>query len=498
MRHTIFRRRTRRAAAITLAAAAVLAAAPAHARAAVTRVSQDPFNNATSQHATEVEPDSFAFGNTVVAAFQVGRFFNGGASDIGFVRSVDGGAHWATPGFLPGLTFNAGPFADPDSPFERVSDPSVAFDAKHNRWLISSIPLFPSLGVPTVFVSGSSDGGATFDLPVQIPAPAVKKVNLDKNWTVCDNHPASPFFGNCYTELDNFGENDLEYMSTSANGGRIWSTPVAPTGNPHGLGGQPVVQPNGTVIVPFESLKGTIGAFRSTDGGATWSKEFTVSKVSFHPNAGGLRTSPLPTAEIDAAGNAYVAWEDCRFEPKCNANDIVFSTSSDGANWSAVSRIPIDAVGSGVDHFVPGLAVNPATRGADADLALTYYFYPDTACTPTTCQLNVGFVSSPDGGAHWSAPTQLAGPISLGDIAATSQGTMVGDYISTSFNAAGTATAVFAIGNPHTGNVFDEGMWAPVTPLPVATAAQATRPATTAGAATGVGVGAAQEAVRSD
>jgi hypothetical protein len=51
---------------------------------------------------------------------------------------------------------------------------------------------------------------------------------------------------------------------------------------------------------------------------------------------------------------------------------------------------------------------------------------------------------------------------------------------------------------PHTGNVFDEGMWAPSTPLPVASAAEATREASSAGAATGQGVGAAQEAVRRD
>jgi hypothetical protein len=481
-----------------LAVAALLAlAAPAGANVALTRVSADPFTNSTSQHATEVEPDTFASGSTVVATFQVGRFFNGGASDIGFARSTDGGATWGTSSFLPGLTFNAGAFADPNSPFERVSDPSVAYDARHDTWMISSIPLLPNLSVPTVFVSRSTDGGATFGNPVQIPPPA-KKVNLDKNWTACDNHAASPFYGNCYTEFDNFGEGDLEYMSTSADGGLTWSAPVSPAGNPKGLGGQPVVQPNGTVIVPFESLKGTIGAFRSTDGGATWSKEFRVSKISFHPNSGGLRTSPLPTAEIDASGRVYVAWEDCRFEPKCAANDIVLSSSNDGANWSAVSRIPIDDVGSGVDHFIPGLGVDPTTSGSDAHLALTYYYYPDAACTPATCQLDVGFVSSPDGGANWSAPTALAGPMSLADIAATSQGPMVGDYISTSFNASGTAATVFAIGNPHTGSVFDEGMWAPTTPLPVASAADATRHASTAGAASGQGVGAAQQAVRID
>jgi hypothetical protein len=491
--HANFRGRRGRCIAAFAAAAALVGAGSASANVPLTSVSTDPFTNATSQHATEVEPDTFAFGSTVLATYQVGRFFNGGASDIGFARSIDGGATWDTSSFLPGLTFNAGTFSDPSSPYERVSDPSVAYDAKHNTWMISSIPILPaSLVVPTIFVSRSTDGGATFGTPVQIPPPT-KKVNLDKNWTVCDNHADSPFYGNCYTEFDNFGEGDLEYMSTSSDGGLTWSAPVSPAGNPKGLGGQPVVQPNGTVIVPFESLKGTIAAFRSTDGGATWSKEVRVSKISFHPNSGGLRTSPLPTAEIDAAGKAYVAWEDCRFEPKCTANDIVFSTSTDGLSWSAVNRIPIDGVGSGVDHFIPGLAVDPDTSRS-GHLALTYYFYPNAACTPATCQLNVGYTSSADGGATWTTSTQLAGPMSLADIAATSQGPMVGDYISTSFNATGGAATVFAIGNPHTA-LFDEGMWAPSTPLAVATATTPTLPATSAGAASGQGVGAALQAI---
>jgi hypothetical protein len=478
-----------------VAASALLAAAPAAANVPLTRVSADPFTNASSQHATEVEPDTFASGSTAVSTYQVGRFFNGGASVIGYARSSDGGATWDVSSFLPGLTFNAGPFSNPDSPFERVSDASVAFDARHDTWMISSIPLLPTLSVPTVFVSRSTDGSATYGEPVRIPPPAVKKVDLDKNWTVCDNHTSSPFYGHCYTEFDNFGEGDLEYMSTSTDGGRNWSTPISPAGKPKGLGGQPVVQPNGTVVVPFESLKGSIGSFISTDGGASWSKEFQVAKVQFHGNAGGLRTSPLPTAEIDAGGTTYVAWEDCRFEPKCSANDIVFSRSRDGVNWSAVARIPADPVGSGADHFVPGLAVDPSTTGAAAHLALTYYFYPNSACTPATCQLDVGYTSSADGGAHWSAATQLAGPMKLSDVAATSQGRMVGDYISTSINASGTAATVFAIGLSHTGNTFDEGMWAPATPLPVAGGALAAR---TGGASGGPGVGEAQHAVRTD
>ena len=79
----------------------LVAAGTAGANAPLTRVSSDPYTNPTSQHATEVEPDTFADHGTVVSAFQVGRFFNGGASDIGFVRSGDGGATWDAPASCP-------------------------------------------------------------------------------------------------------------------------------------------------------------------------------------------------------------------------------------------------------------------------------------------------------------------------------------------------------------------------------------------------------------
>jgi hypothetical protein len=128
----------------------------------------------------------------VVGAFQVGRFFNGGATNIGFARSADGGTTWDAPGFLPGMTFSAGAA----SPFERVSDPSVAYDAAHATWMISSIPLLPSTSVPTVLVNRSTDDGRTWSTPVSIPPPAAHTVDLDKNWTACDN-VSTRFRGHC-------------------------------------------------------------------------------------------------------------------------------------------------------------------------------------------------------------------------------------------------------------------------------------------------------------
>src|SRR2546421_12985058 len=100
----------------------------------LTRISTDPYTNPTSNHKTQVEPDTFAFGNTIVSTFQSGRFFDGGASNIGFATSTDGGQTW-THGFLPGTTI----FATPPGParYHRVSDPSVAYDARHKVWIIS-------------------------------------------------------------------------------------------------------------------------------------------------------------------------------------------------------------------------------------------------------------------------------------------------------------------------------------------------------------------------
>lgn len=488
--------RTSGAAGLAAVVATVVGVGAADANVPLTQVSSDPFTNALSQHATELEPDTFANGSTVVGAFQVGRFFNGGATDIGFVRSGDGGLTW-TRGFLPGMTYSSG---DVNSPYQRVSDSSVAYDAKHATWLISSIPLLPSVSVPTVFINRSTDDGLTWSAPVSMPPPAAMKVDLDKNWTVCDNHPTSSFYGHCYTELDNFGEGDLELMSTSTDGGLTWSTPISTAGHDKGLGGQPVVQPDGTVIVPFESLNGKIEAFRSTDGGASWSKGVSVSNIRFHDVAGGLRTSPLPSAEIDAAGRVFVAWEDCRFRAHCSANDIVFSTSVNGVDWTDTARVPIDGVTSGADHFIPGLAVDASTSGSTTHLGLTYYFYPNAACGGA-CQLEVGYISSPDGGAHWGQATQLAGPMALSEIAQTSQGPMVGDYISSSFSQ-GNVVTIFPVGLQRpTSTTYDEAMYAPSTPLPVATPDQAVNAASSAGVvvpATGIGSGQARQAIRNN
>lgn len=424
--------------ALILYLVALPAVSASAAASAPLQISSDPYTNSTSQHQSEVEPDSFSHGSTIVAATQVGRFNNGGSSNIGWSTSTDNGTTWQH-GFLPSTTT----FATPAGTYDRLSDPTVAYDAAHQRWIIASLAVSNSVISPTgiaVLVSISSDGGFTWNAPV-----VVANANggfFDKDWIVCDNTATSPYYGHCYVEWDITSSGNLVQMSTSTDGGGTWSAGQATANNDSGLGGQPLVQPNGTVIVPFLSSAPSIAAFTSTNGGTSWSTSVTISSQTDHAVVS-MRTEPLPSAEIDSAGKVYVVWQDCRFESGCTANDLLMSTSTDGTTWSTAQQIPLDAVGSGVDHFIPGIAVDPATSGNTAHLALTYYYYPNASCTQATCQLEVGFASSVDAGSTWSTKTTLTpSPITVTWLANTDAGYMVGDYISTSF-ANGKAIPVF-------------------------------------------------------
>jgi len=234
----------------------------------LTQISSDPYTNKAGQHKTEVEPDTFAFGNTVVAAFKVGRFFKGGASNIGWATSINGGRTW-TYGLLPGTTAFAG------GSYDKVSDPSVAYDARHNVRMISYLA-----------------------------------------------HKTSPSAGVLTNVL----------------------------------------------------------ASRSTTGGVTWSAPVLVKQ-------GG-----------------------------------------------------------------------PSTSGSTGHLVLAFYYYPNANCTSSTCQLDVGSSSSTDGGNTWSRAMHLAGPMMLSWLASTSKGSMVGDYISTSFSG-GKAYPVFAVATAPGGGAFNEAMF---------------------------------------
>jgi hypothetical protein len=416
----------------------------------VTReISRDPYRNTESEHETEVEPDTAANGSAVVAVFQVGRVFDGGAANIGFALSRDRGRSWRH-GLLPGLTS----FSRPRGSYPRVSDPSAAYDALHRIWLVASLAFGRESSA--LLVSRSRDG-LHWRRPVVAtlaPTSAPDQLLLDKQWIACDNGSRSPFRGRCYISFDDLRSDQIA-TQFSADGGATWSTAVSGPGFPgrssirgaFAPGVQPVVRPDGTVLIPYFD-DDRVAVIRSADGGASWSAASPVAAAGYLAHRG-LRAGPLPSAEIDRAGTVYVAWADCTRRAGCTGNDLLVARSVDGVSWSAPTRVPTGAA----DAELPGLAATGTGR-----LALSYYVLRGRS-------LDIRLVSSRDGGATWTRPRRLnSRPVPLPWIVRTSQGSMVGDYISTSF-AGGRAVAVFALATRPRAGALRESMFATSVPL---------------------------------
>ena len=410
---------------------------------------------------TEVEPQIFANGSTIVAVFQQGRIFGGGSSDIGFSTSLDGGATWQD-GSLPGLTIWVG-----GTRFQSVSDPSVSYNAAFGLWEVVSLPVGD--GNREVFLSRSADG-VNWDDPITVFRAF--SGSFDKTWISCDNWPTSPFFGNCYIEWDDIGSGGVILMTTSNDGGATWGTPIATAGRASGLGGQPLAQPSGRVVVPYANFGGNIRAFFSDDGGNSWGPPVVVANVNEHFVAGGIRDADLPSAAIDGDGTLYIVWADCRFRTACHSNDVVITSSADGVTWSPVARIPIDDVASSADHFLPGLGADRNTFAPNVGLAIVFYYYPQANCSVSTCQLTAGFITSSDGGQTWTDPVDVGGPMLINWIANTSSGRMVGDYFSAFYTDDGVPHPIFGSAMPPLG-MFFQSMFSTCPDCPAAALSEA-------------------------
>ncbi|SRR5579884_976809 len=455
---TWFGRRAVALAALALSTVLTLSSTVVALAVSVVQVSSDPYTNSGAQHATQDEPASFSFGNTVVTAFVSGRYATGGGgTNISWATSTDAGQTWTT-GNLPGVGTIAG------GQYDRNTNPSVAYDPKHNVWIILSkdfrSPASLGLGI---LASRSTDGGLTWQNPVIVVFVSGGGF-YDKPWLTCDTWVSSPYYGNCYAVMDDYRDSQRLKFTRSTDGGLTWSPLVNNANGAGGFGGELVVQPSGTVVMAYrKNTNDKMMAIGSTNGGVTWSKPAEIDTFTRHKVAGGLRASYVtPSVAMDGSGKVYVVWADCRFRSDCSANDIVMSTSSDGITWSPTTRIPIDATNSTVDHFLPGLGADVSTSGSGAHLGLIYYYYTNAHCRWDTCQLYAGFVSSTDGGATWSTSTQLAGPMQLAWLPNTSSGRMLGDYMSVSF-AAGKAVFVFPVAQAPTGTLpFNQAMYSPL------------------------------------
>ena len=400
------------------------------------RLSRDPYTDPASQHETEVEPDSLTVGRTTVATYQVGRRFEGAATNIGFAVSPDDGRTWRS-GLLPGLTVAS----RPAGPHTRASDPVVAYDAVHGVWLISTLALQEP--ATRLTVSRSTDGLAWGAPIFAVEATSSQGISLDKNWIACDNGPASPFRGRCYLAYTDTLRSDRIAVTTSDDGGVTWSAPVGvPVTN--AVGALPVIRPDGRLVVVYLRSVDSIEASVSTDGGATFAIPEAVSDVQAR-NASGLRFFPLPAADVDLrSGRIWVTWHDCRFSAGCSTNSVVVSTSDDGLSWTPPARVTTRR-----HAFLPTVGIHPTTGRA----AVAYHVLGPGG------GIDVELVESRPGGG-WSAPRRLSARTMRPEwLPNTTSGRMLADYISVHY-AGPRPLAVWVLASQPVGTSLRQAVYA--------------------------------------
>ena len=312
------------------------------------RLSRDPYTTADAQHETEVEPDSFTFGRTTVATFQVGRRFDGAATNVSWAVTTNDGATWRS-GLLPGLTTAS----SPPGRNARASDPVVAYDAAHATWLISTLALD---GPTTRLEINRSASGALWSAAVTaLEERAGEGIAFDKNWLACDNTPSSPFYGRCYLVYTHSADRDMLAVNWSTDGGATWSAPVDIGARP-GVGVFPAIRPTGEVVVVYLLQGGgqlAIASSRTADGGATWgapsASPRSTAAAGFRTSACSRCRAPRPIAPAACGRAGTTASPPApRERTPCSSPH-----SPDGSQWSA----PV-AVTRGRNDVLPAIGID--------------------------------------------------------------------------------------------------------------------------------------------
>lgn len=352
----------------------------------------------TNSVGTEVEPSVAVHGAKVVGAWQQDRWSNGGSRGIGWSNSSDGGANWAAPAAVPGLTLCAG------GEFQRATDPWVTFSPDGTAYLFS-LTLNDSDFDHALLVHRSGDGGQSWGPPQTVLRENNAHVFNDKNSITAD--PTEPAF--VYAVWDRlvfpserskgdasaqraFAYRGPTWFARSINGGASWEAArqiYDPGQNNQTIGNQIAVLGNGTLVNIFDEIlnfKNTnkrrglnVAVMMSSDKGASWGRRVVVDKLGAvgvsDPDTGApVRTGDI-IPDIAASGsNVYAVWQDARFTGGV-ADQVLFSQSVDGGlTWSPSIRVS-QSPGS-VQAFTPAVDVRP-----DGSVMVTYYDFRNNDST---------------------------------------------------------------------------------------------------------------------
>jgi hypothetical protein len=443
------------------------------------------FPNSVVEPWVAVNPTSPA---NIVAGYQQDRWSNGGSRGLVVSVSKDGGSTW-TQVVIPKVNLCSGGTAANGGDLHRSTDPWLTFSPDGTLYFFSlSLDIVPPAKTPggngrnALFVSRSTDGGITWDDPIQIIEDTNPRFLNDKNSITADptdSHLVYAVWDRLKLPVGSiinpenvigFGFQGPVMLSRTTNGGGSWEPARAifnPGGNAQTIGNQIVVTPDGTLVDFFneifqfrnpggDSFLYNVALIRSTDHGVTWTKGQAIrvaqllSKAAFDPGGFGIRDpdtgEPLRTGDIipepavdPRSGVLYAVWQDSRFSNGGDfsslallADAVAFSQSSDGGlTWSApikINKTPTDLRIGDQQAFTPAIHV-----AADGTVGVTYYDFRNNDSATTAletdyfivhCHPSAGSCTDP---ASWSETRITATSFDMRN-APVARGFFTGDY----------------------------------------------------------------------
>ncbi len=380
----------------------------------------------------------------LVAAFQEGRFTDGGAVDCGYSVTHDGGLTWSRE-LIPLLTTVTG------GPYFRATDPVAGIDLDGRIFLNTEGATSSDFSQGAIVVSRSLDGGATFSAPVVVWDPPDAADFPDKSWMAINNFAGTANAGRILVTWTQFGATNASPIlrAYSDDHGLTWSAPFPiHSASSSTQGSQPMFLRDGRVAIVYWNFAGSggreeIDMVLSGDGGVTFAAPTLVTPVTRY-NQPSIRTGVfLPSAATDrTTGAIYVVYQalNSAGQPR-----ILFTKSTNtGATWSTPIAVT-DNPGTGV--------FNPAISASPDGQRLTVSFYDQRDSGGNTLLCNLYLAQSFDGGATWEPNIRLTSETTNASLAPlTASGYMLGDYLGIAESTSVNVPAVPVWVDTRTGN----------------------------------------------